>query len=173
MNGETLLVGNATPGQFCRSPIISGSPRQVAEKPPVEGFNYNSVILTEVVTNPAVAYPLATITALSTFTFSVRSSIAGLWLATSIINPAAVPVGVFVGKINRQKTVIDLTKAANLYFQHISQSLNTISRTGGMSFGEQSGLIMNTDEQFGVYVSGSDAGISIMYALSIAWITMD
>lgn len=169
MAGEQLALSGR--GQFCSTPTLGGRKVQASEKPPIDGYNYNSVILTELVANPAQVYPLATTTTLSVFRLPVKSSIVGLWLATSIVNPNAVSCGVFVGKINQQKTIIDLSKASNLYFQHISKSGNTISRTGGLAFGEQSGLSINTDEQIGIYLSGSDASLQILYALSIVWIT--
>jgi hypothetical protein len=169
MAGEILIPSSR--GQFCSTPTVGNRQPVTMEKPPIDGYNYNSVILTELVSNPGQAYPLATTTTTSVFRFPVKSSIVGLWLATSIVNPNAVSCGAFVGKINQEKTVIDLGKAANLYFQHISKSANTISRTGGLAFGEQSGLNVNTDEQIGVYLTGSDASLQILYALSIVWIT--
>lgn len=140
-------------------------------KPPVFGYNYESVTLTEAtVANPGVAYPLAVTRPTSgIFNPPIPVSIVGLWLASSIENPSGVDAGVFVGKI--QGSQIDLSGAPKLYFQHVSRSINTISRTGGLSFGEYAGLNLGGSEAFGVYLSGSDAGIRITYALTITYIT--
>lgn len=161
-----------------------GGPSSVIEKPPAFGYNYNSTLITETKKLPGVAFPLATTTpgpvpAGSTYIFPTNAAIVGLWLATSMTNPNADTVGVYVGKLGAQRaagagnvTTIDLRFATNIYFQHISISTQTISRTGGLSFGEFSGLIINSGEQFGCYLTGTDAAVQISYALSIVWIAL-
>lgn len=157
---------------------ISSSPSsRPIEKPPVFSYNYESITLTEAaVANPGVAYPLAVARTVSGLYIPRQPiTIVGLWLASSIVNPAAVDSGVFVGKVKQNNPAgapqASMSDASGIYFQHISRSDNTISRTGGLAFGEQSGLYLGSGEAFGVYLSGSDAGLEITYALTITYIT--
>lgn len=161
---------------YCEAGGQSGAIRAI-EKPPVFGYNYDSITLTEpAVVNPGVAYPQGVTRPLGIFSPKQPIVIVGLWLASSIVNPAGVDSGVFVGKLRGQPDAnndlqISLSNAPSMYFQHISRSVNTISRTGGLAFGEQSGLYIGSGEQFGVYLSGSDAGLEITYALTVTYIT--
>ncbi len=177
-------------GAFCKTRIPGGITGTVGgllsqqEKPPAFGYNYNSVLITETKILPGVAFPQAVTTPGPTpngsiYTFPTNAAIVGLWLATSMTNPNADTVGVYVGKIGAainpgagQVANLNLHFANNIYFQHISISTQTISRTGGLSFGEFSGLLINAGEQFGCYLTGTDAAVQISYALSIIWIAL-
>lgn len=125
-------------------------------------------MLAEEAGNPGVAFTLATVPAAGAFLFDQPVIIAALWLATTIENPNAVVAAVAVGRIS--ETLTDLNRASQLFFQHISASPNTIARTGGFAFGENSGLLINPGDRFGVYVSGNDAALAISYMLNIVYL---
>lgn len=158
-------------GKFC-TPAAGAIPRAALDKAPSQGYNYNSTLLAETKILPNIAFPKATTTANSVFTFPVPAAIVGLWLASSLTNPNGDTVGVFAGKVSAGTAQLTIPNAANIFFQHISISTNTISRTGGLSFGEYSGLQMNSGEQFGCYLTGLDAAVLVTYALSIVWIQL-
>jgi hypothetical protein len=151
--------------RFCRpAAVFNAAP----DRPPVTGYNYQSIMLAEAAGNPAVAFPVGIVPAAGRYTFNTPVTIAALWLATTIVNPAGVLAAVAVGKNNNDR--LELNLASQLFFQHVSASSNTISRTGGFAFGENNGLLMNAGDAFGVYVSGSDAGLAITYMLNIVYI---
>lgn len=153
---------------FC-APIRSGVPGSVGtDRPDVQGYTYQSVMLAEEVGNPGVAFTTAIVPPAGSYIFSDPVIIAAMWLATTIVNPTAVVAAVAVGK-NREGTT-DLNRASQLFFQHITASPNTISRTGGFAFGENNGLLINPGDSFGVYVSGNDASLEVTYMLNIVYL---
>lgn len=139
------------------------------KKPPIHGYNYRTITLAGAAVAASTTFPA--LAQVASYKFLTSSIIVGIGLASSIKNPDGSSCAILVGLGNQ--TAANANNGDDFLVSHVSLSTNVTSRTGGISFGENSGLEIPSQGIISVYLAGTGGNVQITYTATIIYIGAD